>query len=155
MKRQTQVEELASAIKEKTRKDQTHSTAFVVGFVIAGLAGAGLALWKAPQSGAKTRQLIADRTEGTLFNLMGMRDYLTGEKVPTAIAALRAKTEAPALQTAGSGPARSSGSAPDADTDRFQAVDDSSSALPPTFRGQPLIEKSSGETPYGPLTIRS
>lgn len=44
-------------------RKERHDAAFVVGAVVGGLAAAGVTLFRAPQSGARTRAHIAERLE--------------------------------------------------------------------------------------------
>jgi hypothetical protein len=135
----------AKATPRRAPKHNDHGAAFVVGFVVAGLASAAAVLWKIPRSGAETRAMIADRTEATLFNLMGMDDYVSGEKTPTAVTVTgsfgtAAQSDSPvtseSTQYAGVGAVPS----PYDDTEPFATVDDDGGSLPPTFRGEPLTE---------------
>jgi len=119
----------AKATPKRARKTDTHTAAFVVGFVATGLASAAAVLWKIPRAGTETRELIADRTEATLFNLMGMDGYLTGEKIPTAVAAAETAWAA-SIATASH----------DDDTEPFVPLENDGGSLPPTFRGQILTE---------------
>src|SRR5262245_36514232 len=64
--------------------EERHTTAFVVGMVLGGLASAAFVLWKAPRSGAQTRALIADKTEAVLFRLTGMDKARSGSVSPAA-----------------------------------------------------------------------
>src|SRR5262245_62730650 len=59
--------------------EERHTTAFVVGIVLGGLAGAAFVLWTAQRSGAQTRALIADKTEAVLFRLTGMGKAQSGD----------------------------------------------------------------------------
>jgi hypothetical protein len=138
---------------KRPRKTDDHGAAFVFGFVVAGVASAAAVLWKLPRSGAQTRELIADRTEATLFNLMGMDDYLTGEKTPTAVTGSFGAAGEPESPLArgqnGSSLADRTphhvGAAPSPfdDTEPFATVEDDGGSLPPTFRGEPLNETPS------------
>jgi hypothetical protein len=52
-------------------KKKTGAGAFVFGALLGGAAAAAATIWNSPQSGEKTRQLIAEKLEGTLFSVLG------------------------------------------------------------------------------------
>jgi gas vesicle protein len=120
--------------------EERHTTAFVVGAVLGGLAGAGLVLWAAPRSGAETCALIAEKAEGVLFRLSGM-DKVHSEGTSTA--AELSSSEAVMRPV-------SEEVAADVDTAPIpvpvpvaETVDDEDDGarLPTTFRGEVLTEK--------------
>jgi hypothetical protein len=119
---------------------ERHTTAFVVGAVIGGLAGTAFVLWTAQRSGAQTRALIAEKTEGVLFRLSGM-DKVHSEGTSTA--AELPSSEAVMRPVSGE-------VAADVDTAPIpvpvpvaETVDDEDDGarLPTTFRGEVLTEK--------------
>jgi hypothetical protein len=143
------------ALKTKTvpkpqPKNDNHAAAFVFGLVVSGVASAAAVLWKTPRSGAKTREMIADRTEATLFHVMGMDDYLTGEKTPTALQ--MTESSAPAFAPG----ARGASPSPFDDTQPIATLDDDGGSLPPTYRGEVLTEvptaTSASASPTTPST---
>lgn len=130
------------ALKAKTTpkpqpKNDNHAAAFVFGLVVSGVASAAAVIWKTPRSGAKTREMIANRTEATLFQLMGMDDYLTGEKTPTAV-----QVSTPEFAPG----ARGASPSPFDDTQPIATLDDDGGSLPPTYRGEVLTEVQTSAT---------
>jgi hypothetical protein len=116
--------------------EERHTTAFVVGMVLGGLAGAAVALWTAPRSGAATRALVADKAEAVLFRLTGM------DKA-------RSEAATPPSSEATAHPGSDAGAA-DADTAPIPMPspvaettedEDDGARLPATFRGEVLTEK--------------
>lgn len=53
--------------------NEDYTGAFVFGAVLAGLGAAAAVIWRAPQSGARTRAQIVGSVESTLFRALGMR----------------------------------------------------------------------------------
>ena len=58
--------------------------AFIKGFILGGIAGAGATIWNAPQPGARTREQIQERFEAVLFKLLDMPQALRGQAAPAA-----------------------------------------------------------------------
>lgn len=124
---------LKTAPKPRAKNDN-HATAFLFGLVVSGAASAAAVLWKTPRSGAKTREMIADRAEATLFHLMGMDDYLTGEKTPTSVQERNSTFPASVSGEPGTSPS------PFDDTQPIATLDADSGSLPSTYRGEVLAE---------------
>jgi len=126
--------------KQDRTSDDRHTAALVSGFVLGGLAGAAIALWKAPRSGAQLRAKIVEQVEDVLFKVTGMDEWQPREPIsvgPTRSTAADAATEpVPTMSSAGS-TASSSGDSGEAAT------------LPPTFRGEPLVEGAKGQESRG------
>jgi hypothetical protein len=120
--------------------EEQHTTAFVVGAILGGVAGAAATLWRVPQSGAKTRAQITERVEDVLFKLTGMNkwqeDDITSSSatVPTT-AASNLPVDASAPQ-----PVPFVQDAVQAEGDRESQNDDAT--LPLTFRGEVLAEQT-------------
>lgn len=71
--------------------EQRHTAAFIVGSMLGGLAGAGLALWKTPMRGEEIRARLAEKLEAGLFSLTEV-----GERVRATVAPAPA-TEPPLM----------------------------------------------------------
>lgn len=127
--------------------EERHTTAFVVGAVLGGLAGAAFVLWTAKRSGVQTRALIAEKTEAVLFRLTGM-DKTQAEGPPMAAAPPPSEAVAhPGHDVA-------------ADTTPISApvagvhVDRGDGArLPTTFRGEVLTETPADIVLDGPRPV--
>lgn len=52
-------------------RKRSGSGAFVFGALLGGAAAAAATIWNSPQSGEKTRQMIAEKLESTLFTVLG------------------------------------------------------------------------------------
>ncbi len=113
--------------------EDRHTAALISGLVLGGLAGIGIAWWKAPMSGAQLRAKLAERVERVLFTITGMDEWHAAEPVTVGPAAAAAPTPAP--------PGVSATQA----TPQAEAVasdhEETGAALPPTFRGEPLAER--------------
>src|SRR5262245_37827066 len=127
--------------------EERHTTAFVVGMVLGGLAGAAVVFWTARRSGAQTRALIADKTEAVLFRLTGM-DKARPEG---------ASSVAPSPSFQAAAPPGSDAVAADAKTAQIPApvtaaemADDDEVKLPATFRGEVLTEEPADIVLDGP-----
>ena len=48
-----------------------HTTAFVIGTLLGGVAAAALVIWNAPQSGERTRSQISEVVETVIFTMLG------------------------------------------------------------------------------------
>jgi len=139
------VKDLPVTMQAQHRKDDSHNTAFVVGFVLAGLAGAALVLWKTPRSGSAMRELIAEKTESGLFHTLGMDKYLTGEKIPTSLrgtfgAAAETSSNGVANAGAAAGPTGRHASEDTEPIMRGSLEAEDPATLPVTYRGKPLTE---------------
>ena len=95
---------------------ERHTTAFVVGFVVGGLAGAAVTLWKTPWSGTQLRAMLAERAEEFLFRLTGMDEAQSADRTDGL-------AEAPVPPSPPLVPV------------------EAPPALPATFRGEVLIEQ--------------
>ncbi len=112
--------------RHKTAGDDRHTAALVSGIILGGLAGIGLALWKAPMSGAQLRAKIAEQAESMLFKVIGMDAWQAAEPASAQTA--------PAPPVVTTPPVAASASV-------SSAHDEEGGALPPTFRGEPLSER--------------
>ncbi len=112
---------------------ERHTTAFVVGLVLGGLAGAAVTLWKTPRSGAQLRALVAERTEEVLFRLTGMDQAQTWEA---------SRPVAPPMPVSTRQPTEAVPAAP--------VEEDDGATLPPTFRGEVLTEQPTDIVLEGP-----
>ena len=52
-------------------RKKSGSGAFIFGALLGGAAAAAATVWNSPQSGEKTRQMITEKLEGTLFTVLG------------------------------------------------------------------------------------
>ena len=52
-------------------KKKTGSGAFVFGALLGGAAAAAATIWNSPQAGVKTRQMVTEKLESTLFTVLG------------------------------------------------------------------------------------
>jgi hypothetical protein len=132
--------------------EERHTTAFVVGMVLGGLAGAAFVLWTAQRSGAQTRALIADKTDDVLFRLTGMDKAQSGD-ASTAVQPVR--TEA-AARPGSDGSAADAGITPmpvPAAETRDDETDEAK--LPMTFRGEVLTEEPTDVVLDGPRPASS
>jgi hypothetical protein len=128
---------------------ERHTTAFVVGMVLGGLAGAAYVLWTAPRSGAQTRASIADKTEAVLFRLTGMDEARSdggsaAVPPPSFGAAPRPVNDGVAADADTAPipvPAPAAGTAEDEDEEQ---------KLPSTFRGEVLTERPTDVVLDGP-----
>ncbi|MEA2593749.1 MAG: hypothetical protein QOF01_218 [Thermomicrobiales bacterium] len=128
--------------------EERHTTAFVVGFVLGGLAGAAVTLWKTPRSGAQTRALLAERAEEFLFRLTGM-DKPQPEGAASGSSA-RPFDTASTRGDATTSVATKTLSDPLAATPVQGMDEDDGATLPPTFRGQILTEQPTDIVLDGP-----
>jgi hypothetical protein len=129
--------------------EQRHTTAFVVGLVLGGLAGAAVVFWKAPRSGAQTRALIAEKTEEVLFRLTGM-DKLppagtTPRRVPVSFDAMASRSHDQIAADADTAPLPVP--SPASET---TAEEEDGARLPTTFRGEVLTEQPTDVVLDGP-----
>ena len=108
-----------------TAGDDRHTAALVTGMILGGLAGIGLALWKAPMSGAQLRAKIAEQAESMLFKVIGMDEWQAAEPVSAQTAPAPVVTTPPVAASASVS----------------SVHDEEGGALPPTFRGEPLSER--------------
>ena len=146
--------------------EERHTTAFVVGFVLGGLAGAAVTLWKTPRSGAQLRALIAERAEGVLFRLTGMDEAQVGGAPSGGLSGslpteprrvnelISATVDTSTLPTAPLTP-ETRGAAATLPTPLDAApiaetAQDAEVTLPPTFRGQVLTEQPTDIVLDGP-----
>lgn len=113
-----------------------HTAAMISGMVLGGLAGIGIAWWKAPMSGAQLRAKIAEQAESVLFKVIGMDEWQPAAPV-TVEPAAAAPSPMPAAEPAV--PAVRQAEAITSDREEAGAV------LPPTFRGEPLAERPKTE----------
>jgi hypothetical protein len=114
---------------------ERHTTAFVVGFVVGGLAGAAVTLWKTPWSGAQLRAMLAERAEEFLFRLTGMDESQSVDRVDGLAEAPVPPSPPPVPVEAPPAPPVAAGEA---------------AALPATFRGEVLIEQPTDIVLDGP-----
>jgi hypothetical protein len=136
--------------------EERHTTAFVVGLVLGGLAGAAMTFWKTPRSGVQSRTLIAEETEEFLFRLTRMNDAQTDEAPagePSAPVATPSGVEGDAMRaTAPAAPISPSPDAGAADAPAPVAEDDET-PLPTTFRGETLTENPADIVLDGPRPV--
>lgn len=115
----------------------------ISGMVLGGLAGLGIAWWKAPMSGAQLRAKIAEQAESVLFKVIGMDEWQPAAPVTVEPAAV---APSPMLAGEPAGPAMRQAEAITSDREETGAV------LPPTFRGEPLAERPKTEPEKPPAT---
>jgi hypothetical protein len=140
--------------------EERHTTAFVVGAILGGLAGAGATLWKTPRSGQGTRALIAERAEGFLFRLTGMDEWQPAESgaAPASAGPATAPPSphpTPAVASvpvgdAATPPDRLSTPPSDEVAAGIAAATEDEPALPLTFRGETLTESPADAVLDGP-----
>jgi hypothetical protein len=132
---------------------ERHTTAFVVGLVLGGLAGAAVTFWKTPRSGVQSRTLIAEETEEFLFRLTRMNDAQADEAPagePSAPVATPSGVEGDAVRATApvAPPSEALG------TDAAAPVDeDDETPLPATFRGETLTENPADIVLDGPRPV--
>lgn len=120
--------------------EERHTTAFVVGAILGGIAGAGSTLWRVPRSGAQTRALLAERIEGALLRLTGMDAWQQSDITTQAKPVLASPLDEAMLQMT---PEMVSEDATALLRDRVSAdseTTDDGATLPLTFRGEVLVE---------------
>ncbi len=141
-------EEAASLAAER------HTTAFVVGLFLGGLAGAAVTLWKTPRSGAQLRALVAERAEDILFRLTGMNEAQTwdgsGRTPPLSFDRPASRDDDAARAAAATAPLPVLAPEPADVAPAVPAVDDDGATLPATFRGQALTERPTDIVLDGP-----
>jgi gas vesicle protein len=120
--------------------EEQHTTAFVVGAILGGIAGAAATLWRVPQSGAQTRAQIAERVEGVLFKLTGMNKWQEGDI--TSASATAPTTDAANLLDDMSEPEAFQRIDDRVRSEGDQESQDDGATLPLTFRGEVLTEKA-------------
>jgi hypothetical protein len=126
-----------------------HTTAFVVGAVLGGLAGVTATLWKTPWSGAQARARIAERVEQVLFRLTGM-DEMRPESAaaPTTPVLMVAETPGAATDAAAAGVAEPPMTpSPDVVQEQEEAT------LPLTFRGEVLSDRAPSAEPQADVVL--
>jgi hypothetical protein len=134
--------EEASVAQRDAAPEDRHTAALISGLVLGGLAGLGIAWWKAPMSGAQLRAKLAEQAEHVLFKMTGMDEWQPTEPVTVGPAAAAASSPAPPGVPATQA------------TPRAEAVtsdqEETGAALPPTFRGEPLAERPKIEPERSP-----
>jgi hypothetical protein len=133
---------------------ERHTTAFVVGLVLGGLAGAAVTLWKTPRSGAQLRALVAERTEEVLFRLTGMDEAQTwgasDSTPPASFDRSAGRFDDAEKAAAVTAPLPALAPEPADVAPDLPVEDDDGATLPATFRGEVLTDQPTDIVLDGP-----